>query len=241
MTLGDMKDDVMFTNHTGNGSSDCLIVPDPELSCQPRDIRPLLEVSNIKKSSLRTISTKCMHSTTDNSIRMLADSVDYKEHQCTQVVCNGSQMEEGGVVQRTLCSRSEHCPFGSPMENNDTPQSNSQACVHPTDQNVTANTNSYDCLDGIKDEDLLKAVQEVSESGSMLPLLKQELRLKIQTRRLSEGQKELVVDFTDEKRSEVCPEDVSYIHASFRFVNLFNSKQEMITNTQHSIQTLSID
>ena len=43
------------------------------------------------------------------------------------------------------------------------------------------------------DPDLLEASREAMSSGSITPLLKKELWLKIQSRRLSEGKEELVV------------------------------------------------
>ncbi|XP_060074853.1 uncharacterized protein LOC132554545 [Ylistrum balloti] len=45
-----------------------------------------------------------------------------------------------------------------------------------------------------------KAYSEFFQTGSCLPLLKQELRLKIQNRRMSEGQPELQVQFDEEKK-----------------------------------------
>ena len=49
------------------------------------------------------------------------------------------------------------------------------------------------------------AALESYNTGKITPLLKEELKYYIQTRRLSEGKKELVVDFSPvHKKSKVC-------------------------------------
>lgn len=53
------------------------------------------------------------------------------------------------------------------------------------------------------DEELNKAYDQCVKEDSLLPILKQELRLKIQTRRLSEGQGELLPERAEPKVYEV--------------------------------------
>jgi len=53
------------------------------------------------------------------------------------------------------------------------------------------------------DEQLNLAVLECKNSRSMLPIIKEELRCKIQNRRLTEGQEELKVMFEEPKCCEV--------------------------------------
>lgn len=52
-------------------------------------------------------------------------------------------------------------------------------------------------------DDLLKTAKESVQIKSLLPLLKEELRSKIQSRRLSEGLEELKVDFEPKEKSPV--------------------------------------
>jgi hypothetical protein len=55
------------------------------------------------------------------------------------------------------------------------------------------------------EEEINNAYEESIKEKSILPILKQELRLKIQTRRLSEGQEELYTEKTEpNKVYEVC-------------------------------------
>jgi hypothetical protein len=53
------------------------------------------------------------------------------------------------------------------------------------------------------DEEVLLAGQAAMKSGRMTPLLKLELRTKIQSRRLSEGKEELQVQFNRTPRTPV--------------------------------------
>lgn len=55
----------------------------------------------------------------------------------------------------------------------------------------------------INDLDLLVAHRQSIESGSLTPLLKQELRYKIQARRLTEGKDELSVNFDSPQSCQV--------------------------------------
>ncbi|XP_052069068.1 reticulocyte-binding protein homolog 2a-like [Mytilus californianus] len=57
------------------------------------------------------------------------------------------------------------------------------------------------------DEDLSKAYDQSVKEDSLLPILKQELRLKIQTRRLSEGQGELLPEREEPKVYELTEEE----------------------------------
>ncbi|CAC5363027.1 unnamed protein product [Mytilus coruscus] len=57
------------------------------------------------------------------------------------------------------------------------------------------------------DEDISKAYEKSVKEDSLLPILKQELRLKIQTRRLSEGQGELLPERKEPKYYELTEEE----------------------------------
>lgn len=57
------------------------------------------------------------------------------------------------------------------------------------------------------DEDISKAYEKSVKEDSLLPILKQELRLKIQTRRLSEGQGELLPETKEPKFYELTEEE----------------------------------
>ncbi|XP_063447468.1 uncharacterized protein LOC134727010 [Mytilus trossulus] len=57
------------------------------------------------------------------------------------------------------------------------------------------------------DEELNKAYDQCVKEDSLLPILKQELRLKIQTRRLSEGQGELLPERAEPKVYELTEEE----------------------------------
>ncbi|CAG2228418.1 unnamed protein product [Mytilus edulis] len=57
------------------------------------------------------------------------------------------------------------------------------------------------------DEDISKAYEKSVKEDSLLPILKQELRLKIQTRRLSEGQGELLPETKEPKSYELTEEE----------------------------------
>ena len=54
------------------------------------------------------------------------------------------------------------------------------------------------------DEEIVNAYKESIKEESILPILKQELRLKIQTRRLCEGKEELHPEKPEPKVYEVC-------------------------------------
>ena len=52
----------------------------------------------------------------------------------------------------------------------------------------------------VADEDLQNAIVQSWTTGSLIPLLKEELKLRIQTKRLSEGKDELVADFSPQPK-----------------------------------------
>ncbi|KAL8592638.1 hypothetical protein ACOMHN_026568 [Nucella lapillus] len=58
-------------------------------------------------------------------------------------------------------------------------------------------------LSCLSDAALLKATVESLHTGRLTPLIKEELRCRIQSRRLSEGKDELMVQFESPTRSEV--------------------------------------
>lgn len=59
------------------------------------------------------------------------------------------------------------------------------------------------CVEPKNDEELLKALKRSFSSRSFLPLLKEELKCKIQCRRLSEGEDEMKVQFQEKKEYQV--------------------------------------
>lgn len=60
----------------------------------------------------------------------------------------------------------------------------------------------FDAFEEIEDFDLRKATYDVLETGQLTPIIKEELRLFIQTRRLSHGQEELTVTFSPPNKDE---------------------------------------
>ena len=54
-----------------------------------------------------------------------------------------------------------------------------------------------------KDNKIFEAVNEALNSGSLTPLIKEELKYSIQSRRLKEGKRELAVDFEEPKQYQV--------------------------------------
>ena len=58
-------------------------------------------------------------------------------------------------------------------------------------------------LNCLSDTALLRATVESLHTGRLTPLIKEELRCRIQSRRLSEGKDELMVQFESPTRSEV--------------------------------------
>lgn len=61
----------------------------------------------------------------------------------------------------------------------------------------------FDLFGEIEDFDLRKATNAVLETGELTPIIKEELKLFIQTRRLSHGQDELTVTFSPPNKDEV--------------------------------------
>ncbi|KAK3605437.1 hypothetical protein CHS0354_007519 [Potamilus streckersoni] len=57
------------------------------------------------------------------------------------------------------------------------------------------------------EDPLQEAIVKSLEIGSVMPLVKEELKLKIQSRRLSEGRGELTVEFTSPPKYELTPEE----------------------------------
>ncbi|XP_076443035.1 uncharacterized protein LOC143281672 [Babylonia areolata] len=58
-----------------------------------------------------------------------------------------------------------------------------------------------------RDDDLAKAEKQAMESGTITPLVKQELKLLIQSRRLSQGKEELKVGFKEPCQHKLTPEE----------------------------------
>nr|XP_034313026.1 uncharacterized protein LOC117684540 isoform X2 [Crassostrea gigas] len=65
-------------------------------------------------------------------------------------------------------------------------------------------------MNGSKDgnDQLLRAFQESFQSQSFLPLLKEELKCKIQCRRLSKGEGEMKVQFEEQKVYQLTDEEI---------------------------------
>ena len=77
--------------------------------------------------------------------------------------------------------------------------------INPFDEEVRSLEISPTPSYSDSEEDINNAYEESIKEKSILPILKQELRLKIQTRRLSEGQEELHTEKTEpNKVYEVC-------------------------------------
>lgn len=55
----------------------------------------------------------------------------------------------------------------------------------------------------VNDEGLVQATVEVLKTGRLTPLIKEELKCTIQTRRLSEGKDELQVEFNSPEKTSV--------------------------------------
>ena len=69
--------------------------------------------------------------------------------------------------------------------------------------------NIYDEMDlKPKDEKIFQAVNEALTTGSLTPLVKEELKYSIQSRRLKEGKSELEVAFPGPKTYELTPDEV---------------------------------
>ena len=64
-------------------------------------------------------------------------------------------------------------------------------------------------LSCLSDAALLRATVESLHTGRLTPLIKEELRCRIQSRRLSEGKDELMVQFESPTRSEVSSDESS--------------------------------
>nr|XP_022318319.1 uncharacterized protein LOC111121359 [Crassostrea virginica]XP_022318320.1 uncharacterized protein LOC111121359 [Crassostrea virginica] len=64
------------------------------------------------------------------------------------------------------------------------------------------------CVEPKNDEELLKALKRSFSSRSFLPLLKEELKCKIQCRRLSEGEDEMKVQFQEKKEYQLSEEEI---------------------------------
>ncbi|KAK3089731.1 hypothetical protein FSP39_005984 [Pinctada imbricata] len=63
-------------------------------------------------------------------------------------------------------------------------------------------------LEEIRDDQLKSAYTQSAECGSILPLIKQELKFKIQAKRLSEGVPELRVSFTEAPKYPLSKEEL---------------------------------
>ncbi|XP_046375543.1 cyclic AMP-dependent transcription factor ATF-3-like [Haliotis rubra] len=64
----------------------------------------------------------------------------------------------------------------------------------------------------VNDEGLVQATVEVLKTGRLTPLIKEELKCTIQTRRLSEGKDELQVEFNSPEKTSLRPEEVERQH-----------------------------
>lgn len=72
--------------------------------------------------------------------------------------------------------------------------------------NLCFKGNLFEDMNGIQernDQQLIRAFQESFQSKSFLPLLKEELKCKIQCRRLSNGEGEMKVQFEEQKVYQV--------------------------------------
>ncbi|XP_060083683.1 cyclic AMP-dependent transcription factor ATF-3-like [Ylistrum balloti] len=67
-------------------------------------------------------------------------------------------------------------------------------------------------LEEIDDENLVKAIEESRRNQSTMPLIKQELRYTIQYRRMSSGQKELVLEEKTKSEYKLTNDEVRKLH-----------------------------
>ncbi|KAK3092546.1 hypothetical protein FSP39_004242 [Pinctada imbricata] len=68
------------------------------------------------------------------------------------------------------------------------------------------------CVSTLKqNEKILEATKMALETGELTPLVKEELKYTIQTRRLAEGKEELQVQFEDPINSELRPDEVERV------------------------------
>ena len=89
-----------------------------------------------------------------------------------------------------------------------------QSCCKSGNRKQLDNTQNELCSPGArlyegtnftpKDDKIFEAVNEALNSGSLTPLIKEELKCSIQSRRLKEGKRELTVAFEEPKQYQVC-------------------------------------
>ena len=98
-----------------------------------------------------------------------------------------------------------------------------------------------------KDEKIFQAVNEALTTGSLTPLVKEELKCSIQSRRLKEGKSELKVAFTGPKTYELTPDEVVRVEsrrvqnrvAAQRFRERQKLKGEELQRKCHKLESLN--
>lgn len=68
-----------------------------------------------------------------------------------------------------------------------------------------------DLYDGIKDKNLMEAATRAMADGTMTPLIKEELKYSIQSKRLKEGKPELKIEFTEPEPDQLTPEELERV------------------------------
>ncbi|XP_046375544.1 cyclic AMP-dependent transcription factor ATF-3-like [Haliotis cracherodii] len=99
-------------------------------------------------------------------------------------------------------------------------------------------------LGDLDDLTLVKATYAALESGRLTPLLKEELRCRIQSRRLSEGKDELMVEFTAPTKDEPRPEEVAKLdrrreqnrRAARKFREKKRNKTDVLMQETHRLE-----
>ncbi|XP_021359923.1 cyclic AMP-dependent transcription factor ATF-3-like isoform X2 [Mizuhopecten yessoensis] len=99
---------------------------------------------------------------------------------------------------------------------------------------------------GLVDDKLVKATQECLDTGSIMPMLKEELRCTIQNRRLAEGKTELTVQFTPPTEQQLNAEEIikkeNRREQNRRAARKFRQKQATLSqNFQKRIEQLEAE
>ncbi|ESO90091.1 hypothetical protein LOTGIDRAFT_164395 [Lottia gigantea] len=72
--------------------------------------------------------------------------------------------------------------------------------------------NFFRDISEVQDPSLRRATYASLETGQLTPLLKEELKCRIQSRRLSEGKEELLVDFTSPSKFQPRPDEIEKLN-----------------------------
>lgn len=79
----------------------------------------------------------------------------------------------------------------------------------------TPHSKSVVVQEEIEMEKLAQAYFSSMQKGNMLPLIKEELKYLIQSRRVADGKDELRVRFHSPQKHQVCPNDLKALHDKY--------------------------